>query len=51
MKITLKGDPTAQARVRVFKRGNRVMTFDPQTAFKKNLKYLVQDQVDDQKTE
>jgi hypothetical protein len=47
LKLILHGDPVAQARVRVFKRGNRVMTFDPQTAIKKTFKDSVKDQVED----
>lgn len=46
IKFTLLGDPVAQARVRVFKRGNRVMTFDPQTALKRDLKLQVLDQLE-----
>jgi len=46
IKIILPGEPTAQARIRVFKRGNRVMTFDPQTALKKDLKVQVYDQIE-----
>jgi hypothetical protein len=43
IKLILPGDPVAQARIRVFKRGNRVMTFDPQTALKRDLKIKVAD--------
>lgn len=46
-KLVLLGDPTPQARVRVFKRGNKVMTFDPQTALKRDLKLEVLDQLRD----
>jgi hypothetical protein len=45
IKLTLLGEPTAQARIRVFKRGNRVMTFDPQTALKRDLKIQIAEQV------
>jgi len=46
IKLILRGDPIAQARIRVFKRGNRVMTFDPQTVLKRELKLQVLDQVE-----
>lgn len=46
IKIILPGEPVAQARIRVFKRGNRVMTFDPQTVLKKDLKVQVYDQIE-----
>lgn len=49
LKIVLKGDPIAQARVRVFRRGNRVMTYDPQGALKKTLRDLVTEQVEESK--
>lgn len=41
IKLILPGEPIAQARVRVFRRGNRVMTFDPQTALKRDLKIKI----------
>jgi Holliday junction resolvase RusA-like endonuclease len=47
IKLILRGEPTAQARVRVFKRGNRVMTFDPQVALKRDLKIQVKEQLDE----
>lgn len=46
IKLTLLGEPVAQARVRVFKRGNRVMTFDPQTVLKRDLKLQVIEQIE-----
>jgi hypothetical protein len=46
IKLTLLGDPVAQARIRVFKRGNRVMTFDPQTVLKRELKLQVLEQIE-----
>ena len=46
IKLILPGEPTAQARIRIFKRGNRVMTYDPQTAYKKDLKIQVLDQLE-----
>lgn len=46
IKLILPGEPIAQARVRVFKRGNKVMTFDPQSALKKELKDKVRDQLE-----
>lgn len=45
IKLVLLGEPVAQARVRVFKRGNKVMTFDPQTALKRDLKLEVMEQL------
>ena len=47
MKFVLYGDPVAQQRCRTFLRGNRMCTFDLQSMFKKNLKNLIQDQIDD----
>lgn len=47
MRIIFPGDPVAQQRCRIFKRGNRVCSFDPQTLYKKTLKGKAQDQVDD----
>lgn len=46
IKLILPGDPVAQARIRVFKRGNRVMTFDPQTVLKRELKLQVLEQIE-----
>lgn len=46
LKITLLGDPVAQARVRVFKRGTKVMTFDPQVVLKRDLKIQVKEQIE-----
>lgn len=46
IKLVLPGEPTAQARVRIFKRGNRVMTYDPQSALKRDLKIQVLDQLE-----
>lgn len=46
IKLILPGDPVAQARIRVFKRGNRVMTFDPQTVLKRDLKVQVLEQIE-----
>lgn len=46
IKLTLRGKPTPQARVRIFKRGRRVMTFDPQAALKRELKLEVIDQLE-----
>ena len=46
IKLILPGDPVAQARIRVFKRGPRVMTFDPQTVLKRELKLHVLDQIE-----
>ena len=45
--LTLKGDPVPQARVRIFKRGHKVMTYDPQGAFKKELKDQIRDQFEE----
>lgn len=39
------GEPVPQARVRIFKRGNKVMTFDPQTAVKRDMKYELRQQL------
>ena len=47
LKLVLKGDPVPQARVRIFKRGHKVMTYDPQGAFKKFLKDQVKDQLEE----
>lgn len=47
LKIVLRGEPTAQQRMRLFKRGNRMCIFDPQGLFKKNLKQLVEFQIED----
>ena len=47
IKLILPGEPTAQARIRIFMRGGRMMTFDPQTALKRDLKVHVQDQIDE----
>jgi len=47
LKISLRGDPVSQARVRIFKRGNRVMTYDPQAALKKSLKDEVREQLEE----
>lgn len=46
IKLTLLGNPVSQARVRVFRRGNRVMTYDPQSALKRDLKIQVLDQLE-----
>jgi hypothetical protein len=45
IKLVLPGDPVPQARVRLFKRGNKVMTYDPQGALKRDLKVKIQDQL------
>ncbi len=45
IRICLPGDPTAQARLRMFRRGNKSMVYDPQTAYKNSLKHLVRDQL------
>ena len=47
IKIILPGDPIPQGRMRLFKRGNKVMIYDPQTAFKKDLKRQVMDQMEE----
>lgn len=47
IRILFTGDPVAQQRCRIFKRGNRVCSFDPQTLYKKTLKGMAQDQLDD----
>ncbi len=47
IKLELPGDPVSQARVRVFKRGHRVMTYDPQSALKKSLKDQIRDQLEE----
>lgn len=47
IKLTLPGDPTPQARVRLFKRGNKVMTYDPQSALKKGLKDIAREQFEE----
>ena len=49
LKIVLKGDPIAQARMRVFKRGNKIMCYDPQGAIKKTLRDHVAEQVEESK--
>lgn len=46
MKLVLRGDPVPQARVRVFRRGNRIMTYDPQSALKRELKIQVKEQLE-----
>lgn len=46
LEIVLLGEPVAQARMRLFKRGHRVMVYDPQSALKRDLKRQVEDQVD-----
>ena len=46
-RVVLYGDPVAQARVRVFTRGNKVMSFDPQSSLKRELKILVREQLKD----
>lgn len=45
IRIAFQGDPVAQQRCRIFKRGNRVCSFDPQVMCKKSLKQLAEDQV------
>lgn len=45
IKLVLRGDPVPQARIRVFRRGNRIMTYDPQSALKRDLKIEVADQL------
>jgi len=43
--IIFQGEPVAQQRCRIFKRGNRVCSFDPQTMYKKGLKQQAEDQI------
>jgi len=45
LKLILPGEPTAQARMRFFRRGNKTMCFDPQTALKRELRLLLQEQM------
>lgn len=45
LRIVLKGDPTAQARMRMFRRGNKTMVFDPQGSLKRDLKIQILDQI------
>jgi len=47
IKIIIPGDPIAQARMRIYKRGPKVMAYDPQGAIKLGYKNLVRDQVDE----
>lgn len=47
IKLIIPGDPTPQARVRIFMRGHKVHTYDPQGAFKNELRRVVTDQLDD----
>jgi Holliday junction resolvase RusA-like endonuclease len=42
MKIVIPGDPIPKARARHFRRGNRVMTFDPQHEEKNHVRHLFQ---------
>ncbi len=44
--IVIPGDPTAQARPRLFKRGRKTMVYDPQGAFKSSLKRIVREQLE-----
>jgi len=44
LKIVLQGDPVPQARTRVFKRGRKIMHYDPQGALKNELKLEVEEQ-------
>lgn len=46
LKLVLHGNPTPQARLRFFKRGRKVMMYDPQGSLKYHLKHLVTEQVD-----
>mgnify|MGYP007027866067 CR=1 FL=1 len=46
IKLVLRGDPTAQARMRHFMRGGKTMTYDPQSALKKELKDQVREQIE-----
>ncbi len=45
LKIELRGDPTAQARARMFTRHGKSMCYDPQGALKQALKMDVMDQI------
>jgi hypothetical protein len=44
LKIIFPGDPVAQARPRMFTRGGKSMVFDPQSALKRELKTIAEDQ-------
>jgi Holliday junction resolvase RusA-like endonuclease len=47
IKLIIPGDPTPQARCRIFTRGNKVHSYDPQSALKHELRNIVRDQLDD----
>lgn len=46
LKLVIPGDPTSQARPRLFKRGRKTMVYDPQGAFKASLRRIVREQLD-----
>ncbi len=46
IKLTIPGDPVAQARPRMFKRGCKTMVYDPQGAFKASLRRTVREQLE-----
>ena len=46
IRLELAGEPIPQARPRMFRKGHRTMVFDPQAAYKKQQRYLIQDQID-----
>jgi len=44
-RVVFYGDPVSQARCRIFKRGNKVMSFDPQASLKRELKIEAREQL------
>lgn len=45
IKITFPGPPVSQQRCRIFRRGNRICSFDPQVMVKRELQNIAKDQV------
>lgn len=45
LKLVLTGNPTPQARMRIWKRGRKTMVYDPCAAIKKSLRDQVKDQI------
>lgn len=45
-KLVIPGDPTAQARHRLFKRGRKTMVYDPMGAYKVHVKRIVREQLE-----
>lgn len=47
LKLVLNGDPVSQARMRMFRRGNKTLVYDPQGALKKHFKDEIIEQMED----